>query len=76
VPRQQTGVAWLREHWHRTGLDQLPGYGALDFAALAPLLPDCDLSLCAHGTADWPAGRVEAELVRSREYLRLRGWPV
>lgn len=77
VPQAQTGVAWLREHWHRTGLDQLPGYGRLDFAALAPLLPDgADLSLCAHGTQDWPAARVEAELVRSRDYLRMRGWPV
>jgi sugar phosphate isomerase/epimerase len=76
VPRQMTGVAWLRDHWRETGLDQLPGYGGLDFAVLGRSLPDSALSVFAEGMSDWPPGWVESELVRSRGYLRDRGWAV
>ena len=74
VPAALTGEAWLREHWHRTGDAQLPGSGRLDFAALAPLLPDAPRSLCAHGTADWATERITGELVRSRAFLAASGW--
>jgi sugar phosphate isomerase/epimerase len=76
VPKACTGVAWLREHWWDHALEQLPGYGSVDFAEVARIAPDVEASVSVHGCERWPLERTRSELVRARLYLATQGWQV